>query len=174
MSLAESHLQLMLARAALLGRIYSIGITRTTCDRIGQVHLLNRASSESSAAARQFHHECGKSAWSRCAITNRTDLNNTPPRTCPRDYWLKCGSLNDDQTTMEFVVQVLEAVFGKDRETATRIMLEAHSEGFGVCGIYPYDIAEAKVTEVLSFARRHGHPLQCVLERSSSTVRNGE
>ena len=82
--------------------------------------------------------------------------------------------LNDDQTTMEFVVQVLEEVFGKDRETATRIMLEAHSEGFGVCGIYPYDIAEAKVTEVLSFARRHGHPLQCVLERSSSTARNGE
>jgi ATP-dependent Clp protease adapter protein ClpS len=74
--------------------------------------------------------------------------------------------LNDDQTTMEFVVRVLEEIFGKDRETATRIMLEAHSEGFGACGIYPYDIAEAKVTEVLSFARRHVHPLQCVLERS--------
>ena len=82
--------------------------------------------------------------------------------------------LNDDQTTMEFVVQVLEEVFGKDRETATRIMLETHSEGFGICGIYPYDIAEAKVTEVLSLARGHGHPLQCVLERSSSIARNGE
>jgi ATP-dependent Clp protease adaptor protein ClpS len=68
--------------------------------------------------------------------------------------------LNDDQTTMEFVVKVLEEVFGKDRETASRIMLEIHSEGFGVCGIYPHDIAEAKVTEVLSFARRHLHPLQ--------------
>jgi ATP-dependent Clp protease adaptor protein ClpS len=82
--------------------------------------------------------------------------------------------LNDDQTTMEFVVQVLEEIFGKDRETATRIMLETHREGFGICGIYSYDIAEAKVTEVLSFARRHGQPLQCVLERSSSTARNGE
>jgi hypothetical protein len=60
----------------------------------------------------------------------------------------------------------LEEVFGEDHETATRIMLETHSEGFGICGIYPYDIAEANVTEVLSFARRHGHPLQCVLERS--------
>jgi ATP-dependent Clp protease adapter protein ClpS len=82
--------------------------------------------------------------------------------------------LNDDQTTMEFVVQVLEGVFCKDRETATRIMLEIHREGFGVCGIYPYDIAGAKVTEVLSLARRDGHPLQCVLERSSSIARNDE
>jgi ATP-dependent Clp protease adapter protein ClpS len=82
--------------------------------------------------------------------------------------------LNDDQTTMEFVVHVLEEVFGKDRESATRVMLETHSEGFGVCGIYPYDIAEAKVTEVLSFARRHGHPLRCVLEPSISIARNGE
>jgi ATP-dependent Clp protease adaptor protein ClpS len=82
--------------------------------------------------------------------------------------------LNDDQTTMEFVVQVLEEIFGKDRETATRIMLETHREGFGICGIYSYDIAEAKVTEVPSFARRHGHALQCVLERSSSTARNGQ
>jgi ATP-dependent Clp protease adaptor protein ClpS len=75
---------------------------------------------------------------------------------------------------MEFVVLVLEQVFDKDRETATRIMLEVHSEGFGVCGIFPYDIAEAKLTKVLSFARRDGQPLQCVLERSSSTARNGE
>jgi ATP-dependent Clp protease adaptor protein ClpS len=82
--------------------------------------------------------------------------------------------LNDDQTTMEFVVQVLEEIFDKDRETATRIMLETHREGSGVCGIYPCDIAEAKVTEVLSFAHRHGYPLQCVLQRSSSTARNGQ
>jgi len=75
---------------------------------------------------------------------------------------------------MEFVVLVLEQVFDKDRETATRIMLEVHSEGFGVCGIFPYDIAEAKLTKVLSFACRDGQPLQCVLKRSSSTARNGE
>ena len=64
------------------------------------------------------------------------------------------------------MVQVLEEIFGKDRETATRIMLETHGVGFGICGINPYDIAEAKVTEVLSFTRRHGRALQCVLERS--------
>ena len=82
--------------------------------------------------------------------------------------------LNDDQTTMEFVVQVLEEIFGNDRETATRIMLETHREGFGICGIFPYDIAVARVTEVLNFARRHGHALQCVLVRSSSIARNGQ
>jgi ATP-dependent Clp protease adaptor protein ClpS len=75
---------------------------------------------------------------------------------------------------MEFVVEVLEGVFGKDRETATRIMLEVHHAGYGICGIYPYDIADAKMTEVINFARQHQHPLQCVLERSSSTAQHGE
>jgi ATP-dependent Clp protease adaptor protein ClpS len=113
-----------------------------------------------------------------CMVTMRDHKSNRPEQYAasdmPSGLLAEVRLLNDDQTTMEFVVQVLEEVFGKDRETATRIMLEAHSEGFGVCGIYPYDIAEAKVTEVLSFARRYGHPLQCVLERSSSTARNGE
>ena len=76
--------------------------------------------------------------------------------------------LNDDYTPMEFVVHVLERVFGKDRETATRIMLEIHNEGVGACGIYPHHVADAKMTEVLDLARQHQHPLQCVLERSSS------
>jgi ATP-dependent Clp protease adaptor protein ClpS len=111
-------------------------------------------------------------------VTMRNHKSNRPEQHTAPDMrsglLAEVRLLNDDQTTMEFVVLVLEEVFGKDRETATRIMLEAHSEGSGVCGIYPYDIAEAKVTEVLSFARRHGHPLQCVLERSSSTARNGE
>jgi ATP-dependent Clp protease adaptor protein ClpS len=79
--------------------------------------------------------------------------------------------LNDDETTMEFVVEILEEVFDKDRESAIRIMLETHREGSSVCGIYPYDIAEAKVREVLNAAREHKYPLQCVLERSSSTAR---
>ena len=75
--------------------------------------------------------------------------------------------LNDDYTPMEFVVHVLEGVFDKDRETATRIMFEIHNNGIGTCGIYPYDAAHAKVTEVLNLARQHQHPLQCILERSS-------
>jgi ATP-dependent Clp protease adapter protein ClpS len=76
--------------------------------------------------------------------------------------------LNDDYTPMEFVVQVLERVFDMDRQTATRIMLQIHNEGTGSCGIYPYDAAKAKVTEVLEFARSHQHPLQCVMEASPS------
>jgi len=76
--------------------------------------------------------------------------------------------LNDYYTPMEFVVLVLERVFGKDRETATRVMLEIHHNGTGMCGIYPYDVADAKVRAVLDFAREHQHPLLCVLEQSSS------
>jgi ATP-dependent Clp protease ATP-binding subunit ClpA len=75
--------------------------------------------------------------------------------------------VRDYYTPMEFVVHVLERVFNKDRETATRIMLDTRNNGTGTCGIYPYDVADAKVREVLDFAREHQHPLQCVLERSS-------
>jgi ATP-dependent Clp protease adaptor protein ClpS len=76
--------------------------------------------------------------------------------------------LDDDHTPMEFVVHVLERVVEMDRETATRLMLEIHNKGVGRCGVYRYDVAQAKATEVLDFARRHRHPLQCVLERSIS------
>jgi ATP-dependent Clp protease adaptor protein ClpS len=78
--------------------------------------------------------------------------------------------LNDEVTTMEFVVEILEQVFDKDHASAIRIMLETHREGSGVCGIYPYDIAEAKVRQVLDAAREHNYPFQCVLQRSSSTA----
>lgn len=76
--------------------------------------------------------------------------------------------LNDDHTPMEFVIFILEWVFGKDRETATRITLEIHDNGAGACGIYPHQVADAKVTEVSELARQHGHPLQCVHERIAS------
>ena len=73
--------------------------------------------------------------------------------------------LNDDYTPMDFVVHVLERFFNKDRETATRIMLEVHRHGIGECGIYTYEVAETKVTQVMDFARKHQHPLQCVMEK---------
>jgi ATP-dependent Clp protease adapter protein ClpS len=85
----------------------------------------------------------------------------------PSDLLAKVLLLNDDYTPMEFVVHVLERVFDKDHETAIRIMLEIHNEGVGICGIYPYDAANAKVTEVLNLAHEHQHPLQCVLEQSA-------
>jgi ATP-dependent Clp protease adaptor protein ClpS len=71
---------------------------------------------------------------------------------------------NDDYTPMEFVVEVLERFFNKSREQATQIMLQVHTKGSGVCGIYPLDIAETKVTQVLEFAKEHEHPLQCNMQ----------
>ncbi len=71
--------------------------------------------------------------------------------------------LNDDYTPMEFVVEVIERTFAHDREAATRLMLEIHRTGFGTCGVYPFDVAAAKVTKVLALAREHQHPLHCVL-----------
>jgi ATP-dependent Clp protease adaptor protein ClpS len=73
--------------------------------------------------------------------------------------------LNDDYTPMEFVVHVLERFFGKSREEATRIMLHVHRRGVGICGVFTYEVAETKVAQVIDFARRHEHPLQCTLEK---------
>jgi ATP-dependent Clp protease adaptor protein ClpS len=73
--------------------------------------------------------------------------------------------LNDDYTPMEFVVHILERFFNKNRQEATRIMLHVHNRGVGVCGIYTYEVAETKVTQVMDFARQHQHPLQCTLEK---------
>ena len=74
--------------------------------------------------------------------------------------------LNDDYTPMEFVVHVLERFFNKSREDATRIMLHVHQNGVGECGVFTYEIAETKVTQVMDFARKHQHPLQCVMEKN--------
>ena len=73
--------------------------------------------------------------------------------------------LNDDYTPMEFVVIVLERFFGKSQEEATQIMLHVHRRGIGICGVYPYEIAETKVTQVIDLARENEHPLQCMLEK---------
>jgi len=74
--------------------------------------------------------------------------------------------LNDDFTPMEFVVLVLQKFFGMTRERATQVMLKVHREGIGVCGVYPRDLATTKVQQVAAFARRHQHPLQCVMEET--------
>ncbi len=73
--------------------------------------------------------------------------------------------LNDDYTPMEFVVYILERFFNKGRDEATRIMLHVHQKGVGVCGVYTYEVAETKVTQVMNFAREHQHPLQCTMEK---------
>ena len=74
--------------------------------------------------------------------------------------------LNDDYTPMEFVVIVLKRFFRMDMEEATRVMLHVHQRGVGVCGIFPYEVAETKVNQVMDFAKANQHPLQCTLEKA--------
>jgi len=72
--------------------------------------------------------------------------------------------INDDYTPMEFVVETIQRFFNKSREQATQIMLKVHTEGVGVCGVYPQDIAETKMNQVIIHAKEAQHPLQCVIE----------
>ena len=72
--------------------------------------------------------------------------------------------INDDFTPMEFVVEVLESVFAMERNKATRVMLEVHTKGKGICGVYGYEIAETKVAQVTGIAQQQQHPLLCTME----------
>nr|WP_284126668.1 ATP-dependent Clp protease adapter ClpS [Parerythrobacter aestuarii] len=82
----------------------------------------------------------------------------------PSQY--KVLMLNDDYTPMEFVVMVLKRFFKMDLDQATQVMLHVHQKGVGVCGIFPYEVAETKVNQVMDFARQNQHPLQCTLEKA--------
>jgi len=74
--------------------------------------------------------------------------------------------INDDYTPMEFVVGVLESIFGMERIRATQVMLEVHTKGKGICGVYNFEIAETKVAQVMGIAQQHQHPLLCTMEES--------
>ena len=91
-------------------------------------------------------------------------ITRTAPKTKKPSLY-KVLLLNDDYTPMEFVVVVLERFFNKGRDEATRIMLHVHQKGVGICGVYTFEIAETKVTQVMDFARKHQHPLQCTMEK---------
>jgi ATP-dependent Clp protease adaptor protein ClpS len=91
-------------------------------------------------------------------------ITKTAPKT-KRPNLYRVLILNDDYTPMEFVILVLETFFNKGREDATQIMLHVHNHGIGECGIYTYEIAETKVTQVMDFARKNQHPLQCIMEK---------
>ena len=91
-------------------------------------------------------------------------ITRTKPKT-QRPNLYRVLLLNDDYTPMEFVVLVLQDVFNKSREDAMRIMLHVHNKGVGECGVYPYEVAETKVTRVMDTARKNQHPLQCVMEK---------
>jgi ATP-dependent Clp protease adaptor protein ClpS len=103
---------------------------------------------------RDNHNEDGKTGV----------LTRTRPKTKKPSLY-KVLILNDDYTPMEFVVLVIEKFFGKGREEATRIMLHVHRKGVGICGVYTFEVAETKVTQVMDFARKHQHPLQCTMEK---------
>jgi ATP-dependent Clp protease adaptor protein ClpS len=91
-------------------------------------------------------------------------ITRTKPKT-KRPSLYRVLLLNDDYTPMEFVVLVLQDVFNKTREDAMRVMLHVHNQGVGECGIYPFEVAETKVTRVMDTARKNQHPLQCVMEK---------
>lgn len=73
--------------------------------------------------------------------------------------------LNDDYTPMEFVIYVLQRFFSKSAEDATKVMLHVHQNGVGICGVFTYEVAETKVTQVMDLAQQHDHPLQCTMEK---------
>ena len=96
--------------------------------------------------------------------TETGTITKTRPKT-KRPSLYRVLLLNDDYTPMEFVILVLQDVFNKSREDAMQIMLHVHQKGVGECGIYPYEVAETKVTRVMDTARKNQHPLQCVMEK---------
>ena len=98
-------------------------------------------------------------------INNTEDIQISPEKQktkLPSIY--KVIILNDDYTPMEFVVYTIQNVFKKSHDEATRIMLKIHMEGQGVCGMFPLEIAETKMKQVLNLAKEHQHPLQCIIE----------
>ena len=96
--------------------------------------------------------------------TETGTITKTRPKT-KRPNLYRVLLLNDDYTPMEFVILVLQDVFNKSREEAVQIMLHVHQKGVGECGVYPYEVAETKVTRVMDTARKNQHPLHCVMEK---------
>ncbi|MDR3412467.1 MAG: ATP-dependent Clp protease adapter ClpS [Formivibrio sp.] len=99
------------------------------------------------------------------AIKHQQETDLAPQKVLidPPAMW-RVVLLNDDFTPMDFVTTVLQTFFAMDYERATQIMLKIHTEGRGICGVFPKDVAATKVSEVTHFARQHQHPLQCIME----------
>lgn len=98
-------------------------------------------------------------------VKTHSDVAVKPKISTQKPSMYKVLLLNDDYTPMEFVIQVLETFFNKDREEATRIMLHVHRKGVGLCGVYTYEVAETKVSQVMAAAKQAQHPLQCTMEK---------
>ena len=111
-----------------------------------------------------MHHEPHMMADKHDDDVDTSILTMTKPKT-KRPPLYKVMLLNDDFTPMEFVVHVLERFFGLNHAQAFEIMLVVHKKGLAVVGVFSHEIAETKVTQVMDFARRHQHPLQCTMEK---------
>ena len=96
-------------------------------------------------------------------VDGNIKLETNPKTKIPALY--RVLMMNDDYTPMEFVIEVLEKFFQKNKEAATEIMLHVHQRGVGVCGVYAYDLAETKAMQVMNYARKYEHPLQVQLEK---------
>ena len=105
----------------------------------------------------------GEDKDSKDDVEGNIKLDVKPKTKIPSLY--RVLMMNDDYTPMEFVIEVLEKFFQKNREEATQIMLHVHQRGIGVCGIYAYDLAETKAMQVMNYARKYEHPLQVQLEK---------
>ena len=101
----------------------------------------------------------GETPGSGAAVITRTRTQTKRPN------MYRVLLLNDDYTPMEFVISILQAFFNKDAQEATQIMLQVHHNGVGECGVYTYEIAETKVSQVMDHARKNQHPLQCIMEK---------
>ena len=118
-----------------------------------------QASGASAPRAAREPRKNGENGNSSTSVITRTQ---TKPK---RPSMYRVLLLNDDYTPMEFVVEVLRKYFQKGRPEAERIMLHVHQHGVGECGVYTYEVAETKVTQVMDYARKHQHPLQCIMEK---------
>ena len=126
----------------------------------GHMPVLTVPSVPPHAAGADDHDERGGKSGGQVGIATRTRAKPKKPS------MFKVLMLNDDYTPMEFVVMVLKRFFNMDLEQATRVMLHVHQRGVGVCGIFPYEIAETKVNQVMDCAQTNHHPLRCTLEKA--------
>jgi ATP-dependent Clp protease adaptor protein ClpS len=137
-------------------------VLKTTVDRLGSIRLA-RADGTPAAAGKHGRQMSDNDRRDGEGPNTGVVVKTRPKTRKPAMY--KVLMLNDDYTPMEFVVHVLERFFQKSREEATRIMLHVHRRGVGVCGVYTYEVAETKVTQVMDLARQNQHPLQCTIEK---------
>jgi ATP-dependent Clp protease adaptor protein ClpS len=135
-----------------LGRKEGLEVSYPRCNAEG-----DESGARASKEPRKGGGEGGQGAGT--ALVTRTQTQTRRP------HMYRVLLLNDDYTTQEFVIVVLRKYFNKSVEEATRIMLHVHNHGVGECGVYTYEVAETKVTQVMDFARKHQHPLQCIMEK---------